>query len=81
VLAVHIGPAADDSVATIPSGYRSQVAGTLILAELGTFLAALLGLAVLDVLLVRRGLRTAAQRREGAAPVPPGGGRERRPAL
>lgn len=42
ILAVHVGPAAGDSVTTIPDQYESTVADVVALAVLGLFLAALL---------------------------------------
>ncbi len=42
ILAVHVGPAAGDSVTTIPDQYGSTVADVVALAVLGVFLAALL---------------------------------------
>lgn len=42
ILAVHVGPAAGDSVTTIPDHYGSTVADVVALAVLGLFLAALL---------------------------------------
>lgn len=41
VLAVHVGPAAGDSVATIPRQYGSTAAGVAALVVLALFLAAL----------------------------------------
>ena len=41
VLAVHVGPAAGDSVATIPDQHASPLADVLALAVLAVFLAAL----------------------------------------
>lgn len=43
ILAVHVGPAAGDSVTTIPDQYESTVADVVALTVLGLFLAALLG--------------------------------------
>ena len=42
ILAVHVGPAAGDSVTTIPDQYGSTVADVVALAMLGLFLTALL---------------------------------------
>ncbi|MDQ4134529.1 MAG: hypothetical protein M3179_15315 [Actinomycetota bacterium] len=41
ILAVHVGPAAGDSVTTIPDQHRSTVAAVAALAVLALFLAAL----------------------------------------
>ncbi len=41
ILAVHVGPAAGDSVTTIPDQYGSVIADVAALAVLGLFLAAL----------------------------------------
>lgn len=41
ILTVHVGPAAGDSMTTIPDGYASPVADVAALAVLGAFLAAL----------------------------------------
>jgi drug/metabolite transporter (DMT)-like permease len=42
ILAVHVGPAAGDSVTAIPDQYSSPVAGVAALAILAAFVAALL---------------------------------------
>lgn len=42
IVAVHVGPAAGDSVTTIPDQYGSTVADVVALAVLGLFFAALL---------------------------------------
>jgi len=53
VLAVHVGPTADDSLAGIAAGYSSPVAAVAALAWLGLFIAALLGLSLYELRLWR----------------------------
>ena len=54
ILAVHVGPAAGDSVADIPDGYASPVADVAALAILATFLVALVAHCVYEARLARR---------------------------
>lgn len=53
VLAVHLGPTADDSLAGIAAGFGSPVAAAAALAWLGLFIAALLGLSLYEASLWR----------------------------
>ena len=54
ILAVHVGPAAGDSVAAIPDQYDSAVAGIAALVLLGAFVAALAAHFLYEVRLARR---------------------------
>ncbi len=64
VLAVHLGPAADDTLDRIAAGYASPAAGAIAAAELGLFVALLAGLSVYERRLATRpGRRGAGPRR------------------
>ncbi len=54
ILAVHVGPAAGDSVATIPEQHGSAVADVVALAVLALFLAALVAHFVLEMRRIAR---------------------------
>lgn len=62
VLAVHVGPAADDTLARIDAAYSSPVAAAAALGGLGLFVATLVGLSLYEVRLWRgRGRRPTAE--------------------
>ena len=62
MLAVHVGPAADDTLAGIGAAYDSPVAAAAALVWLGLFVAALVGLSLYEVRLWRgRGGRPIAE--------------------
>jgi len=57
ILVVHVGPAASDSVTTIPDQYRSPAASVAALAVLAAFFAALVGHCLYEVRLLVRATR------------------------
>lgn len=74
VLAVHVGPAAGDSVADIGDQYSSPVAGIVALVVLAAFVIALLVHSGYELGLARARRRRPHRSTPGAEPRPPGPG-------
>jgi hypothetical protein len=69
--AVHLGPAADDTVERIASGYASRAAGAAAIAELALLVTVLAGLSVYERALARRRNAGEPPRRRGPEGDPP----------